>query len=395
MTAPLQGLRILDFTIALAGPLATSRLGDLGADVIKIESPQGDFSRQWPLNGYSHGNDSSAFLMLNRNKRSLVLDLKSPEARPVVERLVAGADVLVQNFRPGVVERLGIDFAAMSKLNPQLVYVSVSGYGDTGPMVGAPGQDLLVQCFSGLTYNAGTADGLPHPSPVYLVDNIASHLAAEAVMAGYIDRLRTGHGKHFKVSLLAAALESQIQEISVYLTSGRGAVRSAFPFASAWMEAPYGIYRTADHFIAIAHARLPVLADLFGDQRLSEVDANQPSFDDDAGRRAFRDQVAAIVQENFVKKTTDAWLDYLSEHDVWVGPVLNHAAVAEHPQMADLFTTVSHPAGPYRTLARSIRYDGETEIKRAPNKGEHVDEIIAEIGLADRLNELRADGVLG
>ena len=228
---PLGGLRVLDLTIAMAGPLATSRLGDLGADVTKIESPAGDFSRQWPLNGYRHGGDSSAFMMLNRNKRSMIVNLKEEEGRDILYRMARDADILIQNFRPGVDKRLGIDFETLHAINPKLVYVSISGYGDSGPMVDRPGQDLLVQSFSGLTFNAGTRDGLPHPSPIYMIDASASHLAAQAAMAGYIERLKTGKGQHLKVSLLGAALEIQIQEISTYLTSGRMAARSDHPLS--------------------------------------------------------------------------------------------------------------------------------------------------------------------
>jgi len=392
---PLAGLRILDLTIAMAGPLATSRMGDLGADVIKIESPLGDFSRQWPLNGYRHGDDSSAFLMLNRNKRAIVLDLKREEGRQILYNLVATADILVQNFRPGVERRLGIDFETLNAINPGLVYVSISGYGDSGPMVARPGQDLLVQSFSGLTFNAGTNDGLPHPSPVYLVDACASHVAAQAAMAGYIERRRTGKGRHFKVSLLAAALEIQIQEVSTYLTSGRAADRSAHPFASTWMEAPYGIYRTSDGFIAIAHAKLPTLAELFGDPRLQEAADNAPSHDDRAARLAYRDRIGRLVAENFARRTTQDWIDALTPHDIWVGPVLDYEGLAAHPQAQDLFTMVDHPAGPYRTLAPVVCHDLPAPIRRGPGFGEHTDEVLGEGGLdAERVAALRAEGVV-
>ena len=392
---PLADLRILDMTIAMAGPLATSRLGDLGADVIKVESPQGDFSREWPLNGYRHGADSSAFMMLNRNKRAMVIDLKKPEARALFYDMVRKADALVQNFRPGVAERLGIGYETLHEINPALVYVSISGYGDTGPMVAQPGQDLLVQCFSGLAFNAGTRSGLPHPSPVYMVDACASHLATQAVMAGYIARLRTGQGQHFKTSLLAAALEIQVQEISTYLTSGRMAERSEHPFASNWMEAPYGVYRTADDFIAIAHVHLPVLAEAFGDEDFKAAIETEPDFEHADARLAFRDRIGALTAKNFARKTTEEWLAELLPQGIWVGPVLTYADLANHPQTQDFFTSVEHPAGPYRTLAPAITYDDQAPVRRGPRFAEHTDEILREFGLdSEAIAALHQAGVV-
>lgn len=385
---PLDGVRVIDLTLAMAGPLATSRLADLGADVIKIESPQGDFSRQWPINGYRHGEDSSAFLMLNRNKRGIVLDLKRPEAHALLHRLVRSADVVVQNFRPGVAQRLGAGYAQLAEVNPALVYVSISGYGEDGPMAARPGQDLLVQSFSGLTFNAGTADGLPHPSPVYVIDTCASHLAAQAALAGYVRRLRTGRGGELKVSLLAAALEIQIQEISTFLTSGRVAARSRHPFGSAWMDAPYGIYRTADAYIAVAQARLPALAEAFGDPRLLNAAELRPG-DDEEARLRRRDHIGALAAENFVKRTTAEWVEDLTARDIWVGPVLTYEELVRHPQVQSMLVDVAHPAGGYRTLAPAIEVPGaKTAVRRAPVLGEHTRAVLQEAGLTEPEAEL-------
>jgi crotonobetainyl-CoA:carnitine CoA-transferase CaiB-like acyl-CoA transferase len=392
---PLAGVKVLDLTLAMAGPLATARMGDLGAEVIKVESPSGDFARHWPINGYMHGDESSAYLMLNRNKRSIVLDLKNEAARTVFLDLVRQADILVQNFRPRVAKKLGIDYETLAAVRPELVYVSISGYGDEGPMVDRPGQDLLVQSFSGLTFNGGTADGLPHPSPVYMVDTCASHHATEAALAGYVERLRTGRGQHLKVSLLAAALEIQIQELSVFMTSGRDAIRCKTPFASTWMEAPYGIYRTADSFIAVAQARLPDLAEAFGDPRILEAHENQPPHEDVEARRAFRDRIGALVQEAFLRKTTAQWIEELTARDIWVGPVNTYADVVAHPQMQNLFATIDHPAGPYRTLAPAIRCAETSPMTKSPALGEHTDEILAELGVApDGIRSLREAGAV-
>lgn len=391
----LAGVRILDLTIAMAGPLATSRMSDLGAEVIKVESPGGDFSRHWPIDGYWHGQESSAYLMLNRGKRSLCLDLKQPESQPVLHRLIAQSDILVQNFRPRVAAKLGIDFETVHKLNPKLVYVSISGYGDSGPMVDRPGQDLLIQSFSGLAFNAGTDDGLPHPSPVYMVDTCASHLATESALAGYIEAQRTGVGRQFKVSLLAAALEIQIQEISTYLNTGRMAPRSQRPFASVYMEPPYGIYRTADGFIAIAQAKFPNLAKAFSDPDIEKIGADAPPHDQVEARRAWRDSVAAKIASHFSHRSTQSLLDLLTPLDIWVNPVQSYADLIGNDQFKPFVTQVDHAGGPYKTLAPSIDTGETRKLAAAPKLGEHSDEVLAELGFSgDERQAMRSAGAV-
>lgn len=238
---PLSGLKIVDLTIAMAGPLATQRLADMGADVIKVEVPgTGDLTRVFALSGLRLGDETTSFLALNRNKRSIALNLKSEKGLNILLDLVESADVLIQNFRPGVADRLGLGYVAVCERNPAIIYCSISGYGNQGPMAGRPGQDLLVQAFSGMMFNAGTADGPPHPAPVYLVDTCASHLATSAILAGLYQRSRDSCGQHVEVSLLGAALEIQSQEIMTYLSTGELADRSSAPFASAWLAPPYG-----------------------------------------------------------------------------------------------------------------------------------------------------------
>jgi crotonobetainyl-CoA:carnitine CoA-transferase CaiB-like acyl-CoA transferase len=389
----LKGVRVLDLTLAMAGPLATSRLSDLGAEVIKVESPTGDFSRHWPIDGYWHGQESSAYMMLNRGKRGICLDLKQADSKEILQRLVERSDILVQNFRPRVAAKLGIDFETLRQINSRLVYVSISGYGDAGPMVDRPGQDLLIQSFSGLAFNAGTEDGLPHPSPVYMVDTCASHLATEAALAGYIEALRTGEGRHLKVSLLAAALEIQIQEISTYLNTGRLAPRSKRPFASVYMEPPYGIYRTSDGFLAIAQAKFPALAQAFGDPDMAGFGDKAPPHADVEARRVWRDQVAERIAGHVAVKTTDALIALLTPLDIWVNPVQSYADLASHPQFEPFLTEIAHPGGPYRTLAPAIDTGERPKLATAPRLGEHTDEVLAELGYDDAArSSLRQSG---
>ncbi|WP_213992934.1 CaiB/BaiF CoA-transferase family protein [Sodalis sp. dw_96] len=393
---PLAGLKVIDLTIAMAGPLATSRMGDLGADVIKVESPSGDFSRLWPLAGYFHGGESSAFLTLNRSKRAIVIDLKQPQGLELLYRLVADADILVQNFRPKVAKRLSIDFDTLKSVNPRLVYISISGYGDQGPMVDRPGQDLLVQSFSGLAFNGGVRGEKPQPSPVYLVDTCASHLAVEAALAGYIERLRTGLGQHMKVSLLSAVMEVQIQEISTYMTSGRQAKRSGRHFVSTWMEPPYNIYQTADGWIAIAQATFPAIAEAFSVPELVELGQSRPDITDEQPYLDWRDRVCDIVSAHFLTRKTDEWLELMTALGIWVGPVMDYAQVAAHPQYQSLFTDIEHPVGgTYRTLAPSIVCQNGPAIRPAPRLGEHTVEVMAELGLGDQdIERLMQQGVI-
>jgi len=382
---PLAGLRIVDLTLAMAGPLSTQRLADMGAEVIKVEAPERpDFTRSSPMADVHLGGETTPYLTLNRNKKSLALNLKNDTAREVLYRLVRTADAVVQNFRPGVAERLGIDYAALSALKPDLVYVSISGYGDEGPMVARPGQDLLVQAFSGLTWNAGAEDGPPHPSPVYMIDVMASHLASEGVLAGLVQRLRTGRGAEVKVSLLGAALEVQIQELSTYLTTGREAPRGAQPYASTWMEPPYGIYRTADGWLAIAQSSIAAIAGVVGSEALARLAAEKPK---DAGDRdginAWRDRVYPAVAAAMEGWTTDDAVAALFAAGVWSGPVNDYATVRSHPQFASYFVTYDHPrAGRITTTAPAIRFstDPSPLIAGAPRLGEHTAEMLESLG---------------
>jgi crotonobetainyl-CoA:carnitine CoA-transferase CaiB-like acyl-CoA transferase len=290
----------------------------------------------------------------------------------------------VQNFRPGVATRLGIDYPSLSTIKPNLVYVSISGYGDEGPMVARPGQDLLVQAFSGLTWNAGSEDSLPHPSPVYVIDVMASHLASEGVLAGIVQRMRTGKGSEVKVSLLGAALEVQIQELSTYLTTGRLAPRGSQPYASTWMEPPYGIYRTADGWLAIAQSSLAAIAKVLGSDTLARLATEKPSDPEDrVGINAWRDRIYPVVAEAIAKWRTDDAVEAFFAAGVWSGPVNDYATIRSHPQFGSYFVTYEHPrAGRITTTAPSVRFstDPQPEIRGAPRLGEHTPEILEELG---------------
>lgn len=393
---PLDGIRVLDLSLALAGPLCTQRLGDMGAEIIKIEGPnRPDFTRNAEMRGVRLAGETTCYLSLNRNKKSLALDLKTDAGRQVLMTLAKDADVVIQNMRPGVAERLGISFEQLKSVNPRIVYVSISGYGDEGPMVKAPGQDLLVQCFSGMTYNAGTRDGLPHPSPIYLVDVAASHNACEAILAGLIQRDRQGVAVEAKVSLLASVLEIQMQEITTYLTTGRGGLRGEAPYASTFMEPPYGIYRVSDGFVALAQGSLDELADALAAPSIAEAGSQRPDETDEQAMCAWRDRIWNLVQEALAGRNRDVVVQALSARGIWCGPVQTYEEMVAHPQTAELFMTIPHErAGDIRTLAPAIRFSTQPQapMASAPRLGQHSEQILTAAGYRSEVIEELAEG---
>lgn len=397
-TLPLKGVRVLDLTLALAGPLCTQRLGDMGAEIIKIEGPdRPDFTRNSPILNVRLGGETTPFLSLNRNKRSLALDLKSQRGKEIFYDLAATADVVIQNMRPGVAERLGLSFEKLREVNDKIVYVSISGYGEGGPMVGRPGQDLLVQSFSGTVMNAGRVGGTPHPSPVFIADVAASHNACEAVLAGLIHRDREGVAVEAKVTLLQATLEIQIQELMTYLTTGARPELGNAPSASMWMEPPYGIYKTSDGHMAIAQTDLTLLASTLEAPALAKaVEARPESYG--PAMWNWRDQIYATLSQVLANRLTGPTVELLSDVGVWCGPVHDYADLVAHPQAAGLFAEIEHAsAGTLHTLAPVISFTTSPEppLSAPPQLGEHTDEILTAQGYSeDERNELRAEGVV-
>ena len=400
LSRPLDGLRVLDLTIAMAGPLCTQRMGEMGADVIKIEAPGGgDFSRHAPMAGVTRFGDAMCFTELNQNKRSLVLDLKSDAGREILYELVAGADVLVQNFRPRVARKLGIDYDTLRRVNPALVYGAISGYGEDGPMADRPGQDLLVQSFTGLTMNGGRTGDLPRPSPLYMVDVTASHMLCEGVLAALLARGRTGRGQEVRVSMIAAIMEMQCQEVATYLEAEapprRGEARQV---VSIYQEPPYGVFACKDGFLAVAQADLDVLARTLDRPDLAGIKARRPSDADGAAITAWRDEVYAAFAELVAGDTAAHWDRILDAAGVWCMVVNDYEAFLAHPQARDLTVEIEHPVGGrYRTVAPAIRFpQGPRPVPtHAPLYGQHSTEILAAAGFEqDRIDDLITAGTV-
>jgi crotonobetainyl-CoA:carnitine CoA-transferase CaiB-like acyl-CoA transferase len=374
----LRGVRVLSFTQFLLGPAGVQYLADMGADVIKIEAPGGQlYERTWSgcdlfLNGIS-----AFFLCANRNQRSLTLDLKQPEGQAIAKRLVAEADVLVQNFRPGVAARLGLDYEELAALNPRLIYVSASGYGETSPYRDRPGQDLLIQAMSGLASISGRGDAPPTPTGSPIVDQHGAALLAMGVLAALFDRTRTGRGQKIEVIMLRAALDLQLEVLTYYLNGGRMR-KSATSLASMVHPGPYGVYQTKDSYLVLSSSPLPSLQAALQLPELDPIAKERYNF-------RHREQVAQILEPVIRKRTTAEWLEYLIPRGVWAAPVLTYDELFAHPvaQSADVTEEVDHPvAGHVRLLRFPLEFSsGRAGVRRLPPaSGEHTDEILHELG---------------
>lgn len=390
----LDGYRVLDLSIAMSGPFAAMRLGDLGADVIKVEPVTGEWQRHVAAGGAGGKRVNVSFLSLNRNKRSLAVDLKSEAGRALVHRLAAESDVFLQNYRPGVAARLGMDYDAIRAINPDIVYVSISGYGEDGPYAGRPGQDLLLQGLSGAMYSAGGADDPPHPAPFYVVDAVTAYSAFEGALAALLHRERTGEGQLVKVNMLDAIIALQAQEMSVFTAGGQPQRRTAEPHAHCFIRAPYAAFATSDGHIVLAFPSLRTLGGLLGLPALTEMD-------DEVDGHARRDEIHRLVAGRLAGETSRHWLELFDRHDIWAGPVLSYADVVDDPQVranGSLVTYEHHTEGTVTTPGFPIDFaKTPSRVARgAPLAGEHTAEILAALGLSgDEIAGHLASGVVG
>ncbi|WP_309806184.1 CoA transferase [Caballeronia sp. LZ008] len=374
----LEGIKVLSFTHFLQGPAAVQMLADVGADVIKIEPPGGAFERSWTgADAFIEG-VSVFFLLGNRNQRSISLDLRDEAAREIVWRLIREADVLVENYRPGVLDKMGFGYAQVHEVNPRLVYCSCTGYGSSGPYLKRPGQDLLLQAMSGLTMLSGDAESPPTPVGSAIVDQHAAVLAAFGVVAALQARERTGVGTRIESNLLNAALDLQIEPFTYYMNKGPLWARTHPPMGSRFHPAPYGVYRTRDGYIAMSLTPTQKLANALSCPALAEF--THPK---DNVRR--RDEINRLVYDTLKTRTTEDWMRTFEEHDIWFAPVNDYEQVEQDPQVAhnEMILSFDHEeAGPVRVLAHPVRYDGAAPPLRRhpPKQGQHTREVLAELG---------------
>jgi crotonobetainyl-CoA:carnitine CoA-transferase CaiB-like acyl-CoA transferase len=389
----LEGYRVLDLSIAMSGPFAAMRLGDLGADVIKVEPVTGEWQRHVSAGGARGHRVNVSFLSLNRNKRSLAVNLKDAGGRRLVHELVQNADVVLQNYRPGVAARLGMDYETVRDINPRIVYISISGYGETGPYASWPGQDLILQGMSGAMFSAGRRDGPPQPSPMYVVDAVTAYVAFEAALAGLLHRERTGEGQLVEVNMLDAILTLQMQEMSVFTVGGLAQQRTSQPHAHCYIRAPYGAFATAEGYLILAFPPLAKLGELLAIPELTHMD-------DEVDGHARRDEIHRLVARRLLDRPASEWVALFAEHDIWAGPVYSYQDVMNDPQVRHngALVTYRHPTeGEVTTPGFAIRFARSPSAVRrgAPLAGEHTREILAELGLNSRqVDDLLAAGVI-
>jgi crotonobetainyl-CoA:carnitine CoA-transferase CaiB-like acyl-CoA transferase len=389
----LDGITVLDATQVMAGPFCGMLLADMGARVIKVESPDGDSSRA--MAGAS-GTDSPAFNAVNRGKLGVVVDFNHPGGRDVFTRLARSADILIENFRPGVMARFGLDYATLSREHPALIYASISGHGQTGPWAGKGGFDLVAQGLSGLMSVTGHPGEAPAKVGVPITDLGAGLFALAGVLAALHYRSRTGQGQHIDTSLVEAGLALSVWEATTYFTTGQvpGPIGSAHR-----LSAPYQAFRCADGYITIGGANdrnFAKIARVLGhpewisDDRLVTNDA----------RIRHRDELAALVDAVTCREPMAFWLAALEQAGVPCGPILDYQAALATPQAQarEMTLDVAHPTlGSLRTLGTPIKMSATPldPRRRAPLLGEHTGEVLRAAGFSeDEVEQLRSVGAI-
>ena len=371
----LAGLRVIDATQMLAGPIAGTRLGDLGADVIKVEPPaNGEFNRTRGFEDQMSNGEMTTFLAVNRNKRSLAVDLKSAGGLSVIHQLVKQSDVFLQNFRHGTADRLGIGYQALKEINPRIIYCSISGYGSSGPYRDRPGQDLIVQGYSGSMFSVGATGDDPTPSALWGADVMTGYQAVIGILAAVESRHQTGVGQHVEVDMLSVVMDCQLQEIVTYLNAGPMPRRLEERSAHGSIPAPYSVYKTKDAWLTLAMVRLPILGDILNDDWLKTLS------DYNDGHK-YRNQVYKKIRNALLDKTTQEWIEIGDRAGAWCGPVYNYEQLMNDRHIRETKYIVEQPqyrGGSAKTVRPPIKMDQTppTVQRGAPALGEHTEEIL-------------------
>ena len=392
---PLAGVKVMDLTQIMAGPYCTMMLADMGADVLKIEKPNGgdDTRRMGPP--FIEG-ESAAFLGINRNKRSIVIDLRSDDGREIARRMARASDVLVQNFRPGALERMGLGYEQVREINPAIVYCTISGFGATGPYARRGGFDLVAQGMSGLMSVTGHPGGPPTKVGVPVTDLNAGSFAAIGILTAYINRLRTGRGQHVDTSLLEGGVAYTFWESAIYFATGQ----SPTPKGSAHqLNAPYQAFRTADGHINIGAANQAtwerLCAAIGRDELLTDARFAEPRL-----RMDNLDALVATLQDTFAQRTSDEWLPALDAAGVPAGPIYDIEAVYADPQVQarEMRVETDHPiAGRVSGIGIPVKLsDTPGTVRRpAPTLGQHTNEALRELGYTTaEIATMKTDGVV-
>ncbi len=388
----LSGVKILSLTQFLLGPVAVQYLADMGAEVIKIETPgSGAWERSWSGGQTFPGGVSAFMLLSHRNVRSVTLNLKDSQAQQIALRMAERCDVLVENFRPGVLERFGLGYESVRERNPRVVYASASGYGSDSPYRDLPGQDLLLQAISGLASITGRASEAPIATGAAVVDQHAAALLAMGILGALFHRERTGKGQRVEVTMLQAAFDLQLEPMTYYLNGGKVELPRE-RIGSTFHEAPYGLYQTKDGYLAISMSPVRKVSEALGDPpELAPYADPKVAFEK-------RDEILRALNPFLRRKTTSEWVPHLRAHGIWCMPVNDYPKVVEDPvvQHVDPILEVDHPrAGRVKLLKHPVRYgSGAPVVERlGPEPGEHTEEVLRELGLGDEeIARLRESG---
>lgn len=389
MSEALDGIRILDFSQMMLGPYGTQLLADLGADVIKVERIGGEWERGLRMMGELVADDSAAFLAMNRNKRSIAVDLKAPAVREALLKLAETCDVVVENFRPGVLDRLRLGYEDFRAVKPDIIYCSGSGWGQDTVFAkqNRPGQDLLIQAMSGLAAAGGRASDPPTPAGTSIVDASTALCLANGILAALLARARHGIGQRVEVDLYSTAISLQCQEISAMVNQRQDWERSRAGIGQAWLSAPFGVYRAADGWLAVAMAPVDKVAALLGLDGLGSLDP-----------WADRDEIKEQLEDVTAARPVAELVDLLLSAGIWCAPVRStREAVDEMREHGhDLIVEVEHPrAGKLELIGCPVRLS-ETpwRLRSAPPLvGEHTDEVLGEVLSADEIAALRREKV--
>ena len=388
----LEGVKVLSFTHYLQGPSAAQTLADLGADVIKVESPKGAYERSWSGCNTYPGGISMFFLLANRNQTSVAIDLKRPEGREMILKLVREYDVVIENFRAGVMEKLGLGYEDMKKANPKIIYCSCSGYGSSGPYVKKPGQDLLIQSMSGLAALTGSDPERPSPVGTAIVDQHGAVLAALGVIAAVYDREHTGNGHKVEASLLSSALDLQMESLGYYMNGGHFTERPTSGLSTRLHQSPFGIYTTSDGCLTLSLVPIDQLREIFTEGALDGYTA--------ADQMNKRIEFDKIVCAEMKKKTTAEWTKLFDEEGIWYAPVNEYDEVLRDEQVIynGSILKMKHPrAGEVRVVGHPNRYDGKNAAirKLPPELGESTAVVMEKLGYdAAAIEDFKRRGIV-
>jgi crotonobetainyl-CoA:carnitine CoA-transferase CaiB-like acyl-CoA transferase len=392
----LKGIRVVSFNHFLLGPMGIQALADLGADVIAVEGTDGAWQRHWSGGDIWPDGQSALFLCANRNKRSVAIDLKSAKGRELALRLIDSADVVTENFRPGVMDKLGLGYETLKQRKPDLIYAAASGYGPDGPYVEKPGQDLLAQALFGMMAITGQASTGPRPVGASVIDHHGAALYAMGILAAIVRRQRTGQGCRVDASLMQSALDLQAESLVAWMNAPvKPAAAQAYAQVAGWYyAAPYGVYPTRDGHMAISLSPLSALAEAFGEPQLAAYAAK------DSWTR--QDEIGGLIARKLETATTAEWVARLEPKKIWHAPVQGYAEMVEDRQIRHMRSLVTVPGkgetgAPVRLVNHPVLYDGETAEVRLPPQplGAQTAEVLAEIGLsADEIETLAEDQVI-